>query len=300
MTSAPLGAALTAGVVAEATRRLLDANPPGGRELWERRNFAGRTVSLTGGAAAALAVCAAGVAGAGRPGSGRRAAAAGALAAAAGGLSGLYDDLGEARQRRDGEDRPPKGLRGHLGALAQGRVTTGAAKILGIGAGALGASLLLHLDDDRQGAPRGAVRTAAEVVVSSVLVAGTANLLNLLDLRPGRALKASALLTAPAAALAAARPAAAPAAVPAAGVLATAAAAVPGDLGERTMLGDTGANALGAASGVALAVALPLPARTLASAAAVALTLASERVSFSAIIDATPALRALDRWGRLP
>ena len=63
------------------------------------------------------------------------------------------------------------------------------------------------------------------------------------------------------------------------------------------MLGDLGANTLGALVGVRLADASP---RTRAGAAAVicALTLASERVSFSPVIDTTPALRWVDQLGR--
>lgn len=307
-----LCAALTGVVNSVGVARALDSAQPGGRERWERTNFAGRTVSLTGGAATALGVVAGSLAGAGAAGaSGVRAGAlASAVAAAAGGLSGLYDDLGEVQQQSEGGGRPPKGLRGHLGALRQGRLTTGATKILGIGAGAAAASLILG---SARGT-RGFAARSTDFVVSSVLIAGTANLLNLLDLRPGRALKSAALLTGPVALCACAcdrgrgEPSpdgASPArgccagAVPAAATLAAVAAAVPADLGERTMLGDTGANALGAACGVALAAALPARCRMLAAAGVVGLTLASERVSFSKVIDANPVLSTIDGWGRL-
>jgi hypothetical protein len=74
---------------------------------------------------------------------------------------------------------------------------------------------------------------------------------------------------------------------------------LPADLGERSMLGDCGANALGAGVGTAAASALPPPLRVVALAGVVALNLASERVSFSAVIDRHPALRWIDQWGRL-
>lgn len=310
---APLVAALAAGAAQAAAQRLLRGRLAGDTR-WERQNYAGRTVSLTGGAATAFGLVVGAVIGgitaaerssAGAPPTARAAGAA-ALAASAAGLSGLLDDLGEkawntraARGRLgpagragrcQGDDAAmpapaAKGLRGHLGALAQGRLTTGAAKILGIGAGGAIASCVLH---------RGGRAPWTNRVVSTVVIAGGANLANLLDLRPGRALKAAVLATVPVVAA----PGAAPVRVPAGAVLGAALAAAPGDLGERTMLGDTGANALGAGVAVAAACATALPARTLIAGGIVALTLAAEKVSFSAVIAATPGLRELDLLGR--
>jgi hypothetical protein len=80
-----------------------------------------------------------------------------------------------------------------------------------------------------------------------------------------------------------------------------AAVLLPADLGERAMLGDAGANGLGAVLGLALAGRLPGRGARLAALAAVgSLTAASEVVSFSRVIDAVPPLRAVDRLGRLP
>ncbi|HRA51044.1 MAG TPA: hypothetical protein PKY62_08500, partial [Actinotalea sp.] len=131
---------------------------------------------------------------------------------------------------------------------------------------------------------------AADVVASGALVAATANLVNLLDLRPGRALKAGAILAVPTL-LTAGAPAAAAS-------LGAAAAALPGDLAERDMLGDGGANALGALLGTAAVVGCPRPVRWALLAGAVALTVASEKVSFTEVIARTPGLRELDAWGR--
>jgi UDP-N-acetylmuramyl pentapeptide phosphotransferase/UDP-N-acetylglucosamine-1-phosphate transferase len=194
-----------------------------------------------------------------------------ALAAAAIGAAafGGYDDVaGTAGQR---------GFRGHLGALARGEVTTGAVKLAGIGVTGAAASALLG------GAP-------ADMAVNTCLIAGSANLVNLFDLRPGRAIKvtlaASAVLAAPAAQQVAA---------PAGAALALLGA----DLHERAMLGDAGANALGAMVGTAAAT-LPRPARLALLAGIIGLTAASEVVSFSKVIEATPALRWLDMLGRRP
>lgn len=64
------------------------------------------------------------------------------------------------------------------------------------------------------------------------------------------------------------------------------------------MLGDGGANALGAVLGVAALAGTGRRGRLALLAAAVGLTLASERVSFSEVIARTPGLRELDGWGR--
>ena len=64
------------------------------------------------------------------------------------------------------------------------------------------------------------------------------------------------------------------------------------------MLGDTGANPLGAAVVLAAAQTLTSPGRWVALGVVAGLVLLSERVSFSSVIDTTPVLRAVDRWGR--
>ena len=83
-----------------------------------------------------------------------------------------------------------------------------------------------------------------------------------------------------------------------AGPLGASLAVLPADLRERVMLGDCGANAVGALLGLRLAAVPGRPARVGALAAVVGLTLASERVSFTRVIEATPGLRELDRLGR--
>jgi UDP-N-acetylmuramyl pentapeptide phosphotransferase/UDP-N-acetylglucosamine-1-phosphate transferase len=65
------------------------------------------------------------------------------------------------------------------------------------------------------------------------------------------------------------------------------------------MLGDTGANALGAALGCAAVLIVGDRVRDVIAVVLLALTLASEVVSFSRVIAAVAPLRALDRLGRL-
>jgi hypothetical protein len=299
-------ALLALGGAAAARLGLAGAAALAGRPAgapWRRTNYAGRPVTLLGGPALALAATASAVAGA--P-AGTRAAAA--LVGGVSGLVGGYDDLAGARpeQARD------KGLAGHLRALRAGRVSAGAVKVAGIGAAASAAALLVkdpaapqrprpgHRPEPARGGGDGVLppaagpfhrlTTVADAVLTTGLVAGTANLVNLLDLRPGRAAKAAVL--------AAAAGLGGPSGALVAGPLGASLAVLPADLGEQVMLGDCGANAVGALLGLRLAAVPRRPARAGALATVVGLTLASERVSFTRVIDATPVLRELDRLGR--
>ena len=277
------GAAATAVVLRAWSERsrasVATGEPTTGR--WQRTNYRGRTVSLSGGLAAAVgAGTAAAVAG-----GTWRTSAAGTLATAGAGLLGLVDD-------QTPDPGAARGLRGHLRALGRGEVTTGAMKLLGIPALSLAAAAML--DRQTSHGPSTPARRSLDVLCSGALIAGTANLVNLFDLRPGRALKVTGALSAPLLA------APGPSGRVAAGACGVLAASWDDDLGERTMLGDTGANALGALAGTALALLPSAAVRTGALAGVVTLIAVSEKVSFSAVIEQVAALRTLDRWGRQP
>ena len=293
---AAAGAALATGALAAARRA------PGASAL-DRTNHRGHTVSLTAGPALAVAAATTAAAGA----ASGPAAAAALVAGLGAGAVGLYDDV--VGQRPD--QKTAKGFRGHLGALREGRLTSGLVKILGIGAAGLAASALLGRPSTRResgarggrqavpGAGRGAaaaggrpsvVGTAVDVALGAGVIAGAANLANLLDLRPGRALKAGLIVAAPLAV--------GPAGGLVAGPAGAAAALLPADLDERVMLGDGGANALGALLGVAACARTGRTGRAVLLAALAGLTLASEKVSFTKVIEATPVLRELDALGR--
>lgn len=269
--SAGLGA-----LVARAVLGWVRRDPRAG-EL-RRTNFHGRTVTLAGGPA--LAAGATFGAAAGAPTA--RLAAAVVTAGAVSGAVGFYDDVAGNRP----EQKSAKGFAGHLGALREGFVTSGLVKIVGVGAAGLAASALVG------SARSGRLGRTTDVLLGAGVIAGTANLLNLLDLRPGRALKAGAVIGAP---LAIGRNAAMTA-----GALGAGAALLPDDLGEEIMLGDAGANSLGALLGVALVARTGTTGRLAALAALTALTAASEKVSFTKVIHDTPWLRGLDELGRRP
>lgn len=274
-------AASTAAVAARAALYGIRRIPAS--SCLDRVNYRGRTVTLAAGPALAAAAALAAALAADTP----PAAAAAVVAGAGAGAVGLYDDMVGGRP----EQKAAKGFAGHLGALRRGRMTSGLVKIAGVGAAGLAAAALLAA---RPPAPYGRPGTvlgrAAEVALGAGVIAGTANLINLLDLRPGRALKAGVLLGVPMLA--------GPAGGLAAGAVGAAAAVLPADLDERTMIGDCGANALGAVLGVALAAGAGWRGRTAILSCLVALTAASEKVSFTEVIQRTAGLRELDALGR--
>jgi len=293
------GATLSAFTVGAAgsvlAAALLKGRPPGGVERWTRENHARRPVTLFEGPAYAVAAVTGALAG----GAGAPAAVSGLGAAAFGGLDDLAGDSSR------------KGLRGHLAAARRGEVTTGAIKILGLGVTGL---LSARLIDRSRGSNQ-----VMTTLVGGAVIAGSANIANLLDLRPGRALKVVLLLAAPIAAggrgthLATATSSANAngngngngnanfAAAATAGAVAGAAiGSLPDDLAGRSMLGDTGANSAGALLGTALVARTGPRGRLLALAVVMALTLASEKVSFTKVIESTPGLRELDAFGRPP
>ena len=256
-------AGVLAATAAHATHRALTASVQSQR--WQRTNHAGDPVTLLEGPA----YVAGAVVGAARAGP------AGVVAVLGSGAFGALDDLAG--------DGSSKGLRGHLGAAARGEVTTGLVKVVGIGLTGLAAAAL---------ADRGRDVNALDTFVGGAVVAAAANLANLLDLRPGRALKATVLCALPLLATPDAGAARAAAASGAAlGVLRP-------DLAGTAMLGDTGANAAGALLGTALLDGTGRRGRLAALAVLAGLTLASERVSFTRVIESTPVLREIDAWGR--
>lgn len=253
----PFRAATTAAVVGVATHTLLRRQPPGGTQSWQRANFRGRTPSLLAGPAVTVAAAVAAL-----PSS-----PAAALTVCCGGL-GLYDDLAG--------DSHARGLRGHLAALRQRRITTGMVKLVGLVTAGAVTSLAERRDP-------------SDVVVDTLLVAGTANLVNLFDLRPGRALKVVVLTGIPLATRGS---------IAAGAATGAALAVLPADLAEDAMIGDCGANSLGALLGWALAHGLGRRGRSAALAGVVGLTLASERVSFTDVIGGNRFLSTLDAIGR--
>jgi len=192
--------------------------------------------------------------------------------------SGLF---GREQGARSGDGSPPRGWRGHFGAVAGGGFSTGAVKAVG----SLGLALFVLSNQP--------LSTAEFLLGAGVLVLAT-NLFNLLDLRPGRSAKALVLL----------------------GLALTVGSLdldglwtvglfvgpvlvlLPLDLRERGMLGDSGSNAIGAVAGVWLIATLDTTGQAVALAAMALITAYGEFRSISGLIDRTPGLRHLDSLGR--
>ena len=185
---------------------------------------------------------------------------------------GMYDDYRPGRTR---------GLVSQLAALRHGVLSPGAIKMAGIliaagvvawGLGARGARLALAVP----------------------VIAGSANLWNLLDVAPGRALKwfipAAAVLL-----VVGDGPLVEAILVVSLGV---AAVALVVDLLEWSMLGDGGANPLGFVVGVALFLTLSLTGLAIALATILVLHVVAETVTLTRVLRSFPPLRWFDDLGR--
>jgi UDP-GlcNAc:undecaprenyl-phosphate/decaprenyl-phosphate GlcNAc-1-phosphate transferase len=192
------------------------------------------------------------------------------------GLLGLVDDvLGDERR---------SGFRGHVGALLHGEITTGFLKLFG-GAGV--AVVLVATPG---------FATGRRLLVDAVLIALAANLANLLDRAPGRTIKAALIGYVPLAVVLGTGPVG----VAIAPVMGATFGLLADDLRERLMLGDTGANVVGATLGLGVVLGRGEVSRATALGVLVAANIAAEIWSFSAVIDRVPPLRWLDRLGQLP
>lgn len=193
------------------------------------------------------------------------------------GLLGIVDDLVG--------DQGDKGFRGHLRALGAGRLTTGGLKL--VGGGLIGIGAAAHVADDLW-----------SLLVGATVIALGANTANLFDRAPGRAAKVGLVTFV---VLVAATPGAERLGlVGVAAFVGAVAGLLAFDLGEQLMLGDAGANPLGAAVALGVVLTTSTTVQLVVLLVLVGLNGAGERTSFSAIIARTPVLRALDQAGRRP
>ena len=203
-------------------------------------------------------------------------------------LLGLVDDVfggpreGSPDASASRAAAPPRGVRGHARAAAGAHLSTGALKA----AGSLG--LALYVLSGR------GLDAGEYALATGVLVLAT-HFLNLLDLRPGRSIKALLLLGAgltlgtldlePLWALGL--------------FLAPILVLLPLELREVGMLGDTGSSAVGAVAGLWIVLALPALGQAVALGLLVLATAYGEYRSISRAVERLPLVRHLDSLGRV-
>jgi UDP-N-acetylmuramyl pentapeptide phosphotransferase/UDP-N-acetylglucosamine-1-phosphate transferase len=195
------------------------------------------------------------------------------LVASAFALLGLWDDVtGTAEER---------GWRAHIDAARRGRATAGSIKLV------VGSTLAFAFGSVPE-------RSLLWAVIAALVIATSANAYNLFDVRPGRACKLFVL------AIVALILVPGPVAVtPLAAALGAVLAFLPYDLRERAMLGDTGAMALGAFVGWGIVATGSHLAQLIALAVFALMHVIADRPGISAVIDAVPPLRVVDRAGRV-
>jgi len=189
------------------------------------------------------------------------------------GTLGMLDDVNG--------DRSVGGFRGHIGALMKGKLTTGLGKMIGGAGVSLVAGFLLFNP------------LLWRALLAAVLIALTANTLNLLDLRPGRCLFGFFL-----------------GAIAVVSTLAfqhqlnvgflfyfavaIAAILYPLDALGAVMLGDTGSNCFGAILGVAMALFFNWPVQLALVIGMAIFQIWCERNSWSRTIEGNTVLKAID------
>ena len=212
------------------------------------------------------------------PGPAQRSLTITAMAVAGFSLLGVIDDVAV--------DQGTSGYRGHLKALLSGRMSAGALKMV------VGPAIAIVAVHPLSGG------SVTWLLIDGAVVALAANLANLFDRAPGRVTKVS-LLCGAALTIGTAATAGVPYSVTGMVVVIAAACGilVP-ELRERLMLGDAGANPLGASIGLAVVFSQSQWVRVGVLVGLLAMNLISERVSFSSVISSVAPLRWLDGLGR--
>lgn len=191
------------------------------------------------------------------------------------GLLGLLDD--------SFGDKNVKGLRGHFrSTLLNGQITTGFVKAVG------GAGLALWI------AHALSPRDTLNMFIAAILIALSANALNLLDLRPGRALSVYLIFSCCLLLWGSVSRHQAPQSLVT--LFLPASLLFYLDRKGLVMMGDTGSNLFGAALGLASAEILPVYVQFIIVLLLLGLHILAERISLSRLIEQVPLLRSLDGY----
>lgn len=169
-----------------------------------------------------------------------------------------------------------KGFRGHFG---QSNLSTGILKALG------GAAMSLALVIGLGG-------SLFQILINGMVIALSANLVNLLDRAPGRAGKFFVIVSLLFILFNRKN------LIPLFWLLGSTIGYLPWDLKGTVMMGDTGSNVLGASLGLSIVITLPLGLKVIVVFFLLLLNLLSEKISFSEIIESNNFLNFLDKLGR--
>lgn len=187
------------------------------------------------------------------------------------GILGLVDDIHGTRETG--------GFRGHFSFLLKGKVTTGIAKVVVGGILSLMLGLII------------AGYQPMAIIANGLLIALSANMLNLLDLRPGRAISCFWLVLV---ILIVIFPKGIfyvmlmPVIIPSLYLTIL-------DRSARVMLGDAGSNVLGAVLGVSFAVVAGFPWKLVMIFILICIHIYAEKYSISGLIESNRILRRIDR-----
>ncbi|ADG82534.1 hypothetical protein [Thermincola potens] len=194
-------------------------------------------------------------------------------------LLGLVDDVFGSREA--------SGLKGHLKKLlVEGELTTGALKALAGGMVSLLISLALIKIEK--------IQDILLVLLNTFIIALSTNAINLLDLRPGRAIKGYLLLAAFLVAFGYNQEEVWLLGILTGSVLAY----LPFDLKAQTMMGDTGSNVLGISVGLLAVLVLPLTPKSVYFGLLVLFHLYTEKFSLTRTIENNRVLKFIDMIGR--
>ena len=177
-------------------------------------------------------------------------------------------------------NRNVSGLKGHFKSLFKGELTTGGFKALFGGFVGLVVSVCIS-------------SSIVDIIVNTLIIALSTNLMNLFDLRPGRAIKAYLVIMIPIYITLTGYTKVFPLLI-----LPNVLAYFNTDLKARGMMGDTGSNVLGISIGVLMALGYGIKVRVAWLVFLVLMHLITEKFSLTKIIEKNKVLKFIDDLGR--
>lgn len=186
---------------------------------------------------------------------------------------GLIDDLAG--------NRGTLGFKGHMKSLLKGRLTTGGLKAV------VGGFISLLIGNFFS-------YNIIEILVNALIIALSTNLINLLDLRPGRAIKGFLLI----AILFIFSGLSGEVRTILISFIAYAIAYLPQDIKAKSMMGDVGSNALGIILGIVVVVSYTITVKYIILGLLILIHIITEKYSLTEIIEKNFVLNFFDKLGR--